>query len=473
MSEIPGGKKPELLRSLGLREGIAIHVGVILGSGIFIVPATIAGHLPAMGPIMLVWIFAGLLTLFGALSLAELSSVLPEAGGPYVYLRQSFGRLWAFLFSWNDFFINKAGSAAAIAMAFSTYLGYFVPAMGPDHVLFRQEFSVFGYPSAFFIGWNQIGAMAAIVIVTIINVQGVRFGGWVMNFFTSAKVFALVGLIFAAFFSVQGSSANYLPWWPSEWTSQMTAAFGLAMISALWAYDGWIDVTLTAGEFRNPERNVPRSLIFGTLLIIVLYLSANLAYAYVIPIGEMPGSSSIAADVAQVVLGPIGASLIVAGIICSTFGATNGMLLAGPRSIFAAGADGTFARGFGRVHPRSHSPYIAIATLGIWGSVLTLSGTYEQIVSYVVFGSWSFYGLTAASVIILRRRMSNAKRLYRAWGYPYTTILFVGITIWFLFNTLVEDTRNAVIGIFLLVIGLPFYFYQMRKGRKQVGESDN
>jgi APA family basic amino acid/polyamine antiporter len=416
---------------------------------------------------MLVWAIAGLLTLFGALSLAELSSVLPQAGGPYVYLRHSFGRLWAFLFSWNDFFINKAGSAAAIAMAFATYLGFFIPAISPGHVLYQQELSLLGYSFPFAIGWNQIVAMVAITIVTIVNVRGVRWGGWVMNVFTTAKVVALVGLVLAVALSSKGSVANFLPWWLDEWTAETTSAFGLAMISALWAYDGWIDVTLTAGEFKNPHRNVPRSLLIGTLLIIVLYVSANLAYAYVIPISQMPGSPRIAADVAQVVLGPIGASLIVAGIMCSTFGATNGMLLAGPRSIFAAGVDGTFAGSFGRVHSESRSPYVAITTLGIWGGILTLSGTYEQIISYVVFGSWTFYAMTAVSVIILRRRRPEAARPYRTWGYPYTTLLFVAIAIWFIINTLLEDTRNAIIGIFLLLMGLPFYFHWQRRGRRE------
>jgi APA family basic amino acid/polyamine antiporter len=465
-TKVTGEDKPRLLRALGFREGIAIHIGVILGSGIFIVPATIAGHLPAMGPIMLVWVFAGLLTLFGALSLAELSAVLPQAGGPYVYLRHTFGQLWAFLFSWNDFFINKAGSAAAIAMAFATYLGYFIPAVSPDDALYRENLFLLGYHFDFSLGWNQIVAMVAIGTVTVINTRGVRFGGWVMNILTTAKVLALVGLILAAVSSGKGTTANYLPWWPNEWTAQTTAAFGLAMISALWAYDGWIDVTLTAGEFKNPQRNVPRSLLIGTLLIILLYVAANLAYAYVIPISNMPGSPRIAADVAQAVLGPLGASLLVVGIMCSTFGSTNGMLLAGPRSIFAAGADGTFAERFGKIHPTFHTPYVAIVTLGIWGGLLTLTGTYDQIISYVVFGSWAFYALTAASVMILRRQMPHVDRPYKAWGFPYTTSLFIGIAIWFLYNTVVEDTRNALIGILLLLLGLPFYYYWMKKGRK-------
>ncbi|MGB2868816.1 MAG: amino acid permease [Bacteroidota bacterium] len=455
--------QPQLLRVLGLREGIAIHMGVIIGSGIFLVPATIAGRLHAMGPIMLVWIVAGMLTLFGALSLAELSAVLPQAGGPYVYLRNSFGKVWGFLFSWNDYFINKAGSAAAIAVAFVTFLGYFFPVLSPENAFYRSAWSLFGHPMDFAFGWTQIVAMLTIALVTWINVRGVKFGGWVMNIFTSAKVIALVGLILAVLFSGKGSSANFLPWWPDHWTGELTSAFGLAMISALWAYDGWIDVTLTAGEFKNPQRNVPLSLVFGTLAIIALYLAANLAYAYVIPLETMAGSTRIAADVAQTVLGPIGASLIVVGIMCSTFGSTNGMTLGGPRSIYAAGADGTFAKSFGKVHPKYHSPYVAVITLGVWGSILTLSGTYDQITSYVVFGSWAFYALTALSVIVLRRKMPDAVRPYKAWGYPYATLLFVAVATWFIYNTLVEDPRNAIIGIVLLLVSLPFYFYWTRK----------
>jgi APA family basic amino acid/polyamine antiporter len=453
--------KPSLLRVLGLREGIAIHMGVIIGSGIFLVPATIAGHLHAMGPIMLVWIVAGMLTLFGALTLAELSAVLPQAGGPYVYLSHSFGRIWGFLFSWNDFFINKAGSAAAIAVAFATYLGYFIPAITQQNTFFMFGSSIFGSPVGF--GWIQLIAIATIVLVTIINVHGVKLGGWVMTVFTSAKVIALVGLILAAFLSGKGSTQNFLPWWPGHWGSEMFSAFGLAMISALWAYDGWIDVTLTAGEFKNPERNVPWSLLIGTIAVITLYLLANLAYAFVIPLDVMSTSGRIAGDVAQTVLGRVGASLVVIGIMCSTFGTTNGMLLGGPRSLYAAAIDGTIAKSLGKVHPRYHSPYVAIITMGIWGSLLTLSGTYDQITSYVVFGSWGFYALTALSVIVLRKKMPDAVRPYKAWGYPYATLLFVAIAGWFLYNTLVEDTRNAMIGIILLLVSLPLYFYWTRK----------
>ena len=456
-------QKPQLLRALGLKEGIALHMGVIIGSGIFLVPATIAGHLHAMGPIMLVWIVAGMLTLFGALTLAELSSVLPQAGGPYVYLRHSFGRVWGYMFSWNDFFINKAGSAAAIAIAFATYLGYFIPGVSPEHAFVRSEYVFLGEHLEFSFGWTQIVAIMTIMLVTAINVRGVKFGGWVMNFFTTAKVLALVGLIVAVFVSGEGSSANFLPWWPEDWTSQLTAAFGLAMISALWTYDGWIDVTLAAGEFRNPERNVPLALLIGTLAVIALYLAANLAYAFAIPLDAMAGSTRIAADVAGRVLGPVGVSLIIIGIMSSAFGSTNGMLLAGPRSLYAAGNDGSIAKVFGKVHPRYHSPYVSIVTLGVWGSILTLSGTYDQITSYVVFGSWFFYALTALSVIVLRRTMPDARRPYKAWGYPYATLLFVAIAGWFIYNTLLEDTRNALIGIVLLLLSLPLYYYWIRR----------
>ncbi len=437
-------------------------MGVIIGSGIFIVPATIAGHVPATGPMILVWIVAGMLSLFGALSLAELSAVLPQAGGPYVYLRHSFGRIWGFLFSWNDFFINKAGSAAAIAVGFATFLGHFVPALDGEPLI-GTHLSFFGLEFDVSIGWIQIVAMAVIVIVTLINVRGVRFGGWVMTIFTTAKVLALIGLIAAVFISGNGSAENFRPWWPDDWAANLTAGFGIAMISALWAYDGWIDVTLTAGEFKNPTRNVPLSLILGPLLVIVLYVGANIAYAYVIPMADMQGSSRVAADVALTALGPVGASLIVIGILCSTFGSTNGMLLNGPRSIFAASADGSAMKALGTIHPRHHSPWVAVVTLGVWSVLLTLSGTYDQITAYVVFGSWFFYGLAAASVITLRRKMPDVERPYKATGYPYLTLLFLLVVTWFLANTLIENTRDAVIGIFLLVIGLPFYYYWNKK----------
>jgi basic amino acid/polyamine antiporter, APA family len=304
--------------------------------------------------------------------------------------------------------------------------------------------------------------MSIIILVTLINVRGVKFGGWVMTIFTTAKLVALIGLILAAFFSAKGSGANFIPWWPEQWSKGMTVGFGLAMISALWAYDGWISISLTAGEFKNPQRNVPLSLLIGTLVVIVLYIAANLAYVYIIPLNVMVGSSRIAADVASTVFGPLGASLIIIGILCSTFGTTNGQLLSGPRSIYAAGVDGTFSKKFSRVHPRYKTPHVAIITMGIWGCLLTLSGTFEQITSYVVFASWWFYALTVLSVIVLRRTMPDVPRPYKAWGYPYATLAFVAIAGWFLYNTLLEDTRNAIVGIILIIISLPFYYYWTR-----------
>ncbi len=460
--------QPKLIRALGLREGISIQMGMIIGSGIFVVPAAISGHLHALGPILLVWILGGLLILFGALTLAELSSVLPQAGGPYVYLRHGFGPAWAFMFSWNHYFINTAGSIAAIAVAFATYLGHFIPALSPQRPLFSWHWVLFGHTIDFTIGWVQIAAMATIAVVTFINVRGVKLGGWVMNLFTAAKITALVGLIVAVALAGKGTAANLLPFWPAHWTRELTAGFGLSMISVLWAYDGWITITLTAGEFKNPRRNVPLALVAGTLAVIALYVAANVAYAYVIPLSVMAASPRIAADVATVVLGPAGVALIIAGILCSTLGTLHGCVLGGPRCMYAAGADGTFAANFARVHPRFHTPVVAIVTLGTWGGLLTLSGTYDQITSYVVFGSWGFYALTALAVIALRRKMPYAPRPYKAWGYPYTTLLFVGVTLWFLYNTLMRDTRNAIIGIVLLVIALPFYFHW--KGKEVKGD---
>ena len=434
---------PRLSRSLGLREGIAIQIGMIIGSGIFLTPSTIAGHLVALGPILLVWALGGLMVLFGALTLAELSSLLPETGGPYIYLEHSFGRLWAFLYSWNHFFINTAGSVAALAVAFATYLGFWAPGMAPWKV--------------------RAVAVAAIAVVTAINVRGVRLGGWVMDIFTAAKLLALAGLIAAAFFSGKGNAVNLLPFWPDHWTHSLTTGFGLSMISVLWAYDGWTTVTLTAGEMESPRRNVPLSLVLGTAAVICIYLAANVAYAYVLPRPALAASPRVAADVAGIALGRSGAAFVIAGILCSTFGTMHGCVLGGPRCLYAAAADGTFSKTFSRVHPRFHTPALAVVTLGGWGALLTLSGTYEQITAYVVFGSWAFYALTALAVIVLRRKMADAARPYRAWGYPYATLVFVAVVAWFLWSTLVHDTRNAAIGIGLLLISLPCYYYWSRK----------
>jgi APA family basic amino acid/polyamine antiporter len=459
-------QSPQLRRVLGLREGLSIHISAIIGSGIFVVPATIAGHLHSTGLILVVWVLGGMLSLFGALTVAELSSLFPEAGGPYVYLRNSFGRIWGYMFSWNHFFINTAGSLAAIAVAFARYLGYFFPALVPVEPLFSHSISLFGYPIPLQIEATQLVAMSVIGIATLVNIRGVRLGGWVTNIFTAAKVLALVAIIFAVFSSGKGSAGNFLPWWPDHWSGDLTSAFGLAMISVLWSYEGWTTVTQSAGEMRNPEKNIPFSLLIGTAVVIVLYLAVNLAYIYVMPLEQMVGSQRIAADAASLVLGPVGTSLVIAGILCSTFGTINNSFLSDARSMYAAGADNTFAPGFGKIHARFGTPFVTLIALGVWSALLTLSGSYDQIASYVIFGSWMFYGLTAVSVIILRRRMPDVPRPYKAWGYPYATLLFVAAAGWILFNTLVEASRDAMIGIVLLLASLPFYwFYARRRGK--------
>jgi basic amino acid/polyamine antiporter, APA family len=457
--------EPQLLRALGLKEGLAIHMSAIIGSGIFVVPAVIAGHLHSMGLILIVWIAGGLLSLFGALTVAELSSFHSAAGGPYLYLKDSFGRVWGYMFSWNHFFINTAGSLAAIAVAFATYLGYFFPSLVTPAPIFHFSATLLTIPIEFTFRGTQLVAMIVIFVATLVNIRGVRLGGWVTNFFTLAKVLALLALIVAVFSSGKGSAANFTPWWPEHWSSELTSAFGLAMISVLWSYEGWTTVTQSAGEMSKPEKNIPRALLIGTVLIIILYLCANLAYAYVIPIGQMAGSERIAADAASVVLGPIGTSLVIAGILCSTFGTINNSFLSDARSMYAAGADGAFAPGFGKIHAGFRTPYITVIALGLWSALLTLSGSYDQIASYVIFGSWFFYGLTALSVIVLRKKMPDVPRPYKAWGYPYATLLFVCAAGWILWNTVVEDTRAAVIGIGLLLLSLPFYFYWTRRKR--------
>lgn len=456
---------PQLLRVFKLREGISIQIGSMIGSGIFIVPAIISKNLESMGPILIAWILGGALVFFGSLSLAELSSMFPVSGGPYVYIRESFGRVWAFLYSWNYFFVCSAGSVAALSVAFATYMGYFLPHLSLDNIIIKYSINLFGNYIQLSIGYIQIVAIFCIALITAINIRGAKFAGWLLNILTLSKIIVLGTLILVIFFSGKGNISNYTPWWPNHWTKDLIVPFGLSFISVLWAYDGWAIITLTSGEFKNPRRNIPLAMLIGTITVILVYICANLGYAYIVPITHMSNSPRIAADVAQIVLGPKGTSFIVIGILCSTLGALSSSILGSPRSVYAAGIDNSFAKSFRKIHPRFKTPYFALITFGIWSGLLTLSGTYEQIISYVIFSSWIFYLLCVSAVILLRLKAPHAERPYKTWGFPYTSIVFIVVAGWFLLNTLKNDLRNALIGILLLLISLPFYAFWSRKSR--------
>jgi APA family basic amino acid/polyamine antiporter len=467
-------------RALGPFTGATLVVGTVMGSGIFLTPSTIAQRVGGFGTaaILFVWCFCGVLSLAGALSYAELGAMFPHAGGQYIFLREAYGRLTAFLYGWMEFWVARGGSIAALAVAFARYAAYFTHADDPTS---RR--------------WTSF---AAIVTLTGINYLGVRLGGIVQVMFTAAKVGALALLVVCAFTLRGGSVENWTPFVHSApnvgWLA-FFSAFGLAMIQALWAYDGWTNGAAPAEEMKDPQRNIPRALVGGTLAIIAIYLTANLAYHYVLPLDRIVLSKRVASDVANILLGPllgerpgqerIGGGLLAAAVMASTFGAVNGLLLTGPRIFFAMSRDGLFFRNMGRLHRKYRTPYASILVLGLWASFLVLfpmdrvvhslfgwrlksdlGDQFDDLLTFVIFGSWVFYGLSVAAVFVLRRRHPEMPRPYRAWGYPWVPALFVITSVAFVAHTLVTQPLQSLTGVVIVLAGVPAYlkWSRTRKG---------
>jgi len=442
----PAHHASDLPRVLGLKDVVGIVVGTMIGSGIFIVPATVAEAVKAPLLLLLVWMVGGVLTFFGALSLAELGAAFPQAGGMYVFLREAYGKLIAFLFGWTLFLIIDSGSMATLAVAFSSkYLPQFIE-------LSRTE--------------TKAVAVALVFILAVINYIGVRWGALVQNILTVIKFSALVGVCGVVFASAKGNPAHFVNPLPPPFSFSLIGAFGVGLVGALWALKGWEVATFTAGELRTPEKNLPRGILIGTIIVVLLYLGANLAYLYAVPVQEMAKSSRIASDAMNIAIGPVGASLIALAILFSITGAANGHLLTGPRVYYAMSRDGLFFGKVARVHPRFLTPHISIMALGIWSSLLCLSGTFEELFTYVVFGLWIFFGLTVAAVLILRKKRPGLVRPYKTWGYPWTPALFVLAALFISVNTLINRFWNSFAGLLLIFLGLPAYFYWRRKLEK-------
>ncbi len=450
-----------LLRALGPVATTAVMVGSVVGSGIFLVPNTIAGQVGGFGVMMLVWLVSGLLTLFGALSYSELGGMIPDVGGQYAYLREAYGRLPAFLFGWTEFLVVKAGSIAAVAVAFAMYAGVFVPEP------FLPEFHKTVHLGPLVMDDIGVKAAAILCILTLsaVNYLGVKFGGWVQNVFTFLKVGALLGLVGSVFLFGHRAADAFQPFWPSGGNAQSLSAFGIAMVAALWAFDGWNNTTYMAAEVRNPRKNIPLALAVGSLIAIGLYLAANAAYAYALPLPQIAGSRLVAADAVRTFLGPIGGGLISAAVMVSAFGTVNGMILSGPRVTYAMARDGLFFASFGEVHPRFRTPHAATAVQAVWACLLTLSGRYDQLFTYVIFAAWMFYAMTTAAVFVLRRKRPDAERPYKTWGYPVVPAAFIAVSAWLVVNTLATDPRDSLMGLGIVCLGVPVYLaYHRRRG---------
>lgn len=441
------GATRTLPRAVGFLGSTAIVVGTIIGSGIFLVPHDVAQQVGSVRSLMLVWILGGVLSLGGALSLAELGAATPEAGGVYVYLRQAYGKLFAFLYGWAALAVIESGSIATLAVAFGIYTASFLPLTPLD---------------------QKLVAASVILVLTLINVAGVRKGAAVQTVFMLAKLSGLAIIIGLAFFRGAAPVApiQSLP------TPQTTfASFGIALIGVLWAYQGWHILSYAAGEVRDPSRLLPRSYFVGTIVIVSVYLLANFAYLRVLPLAAMAEHQRVAASAMEVLAGPRGAAFVSALILCSIFGALNGNVLGGARVYFAMARDRVFFAAVGRVHPRYETPATAILIQGAWSVVLASSGSFKQLYTYVIFTGWIFYGAAVLAVVVLRRKQPELARPYRVWGYPLMPLAFTLVALVIVVNTMIRSPVESSIGLALVVAGVPIYFLWRRLNASRFLES--
>ena len=432
-------------RVLGLRDLILIVIGTVIGSGIFLVPGGVVRQTGGYaGPALVVWIVGGVLSLLGALAYGELGAMNPAAGGLYVYLRDAFGPVPAFLYGWTFFLVIATGSAATLAVASSAYLQQFF-SLGP-------------------VG-QKAAAVSLLAIVAAINVRSTRRSADVQNWSTAIKVGALLTMS-AVLLAFGGDTRQAAAFWPPSFTASIASGMGLGMIGVLWAYEGWQYVTFSAGEATSPQRTFPRAIVTGTASLIGIYLFANVGYLAALGPGGVATSNRVAAEAVSSVAGAAAGKLIAAAILVSIFSATNGITITAPRVYYAMARDGLFFRRLGDVHPRYGTPAISIIVGTVWAMVLAASGTFEQLLTYVVFVGWIFYGLGAACVFALRRKQPTAIRPFRVPGYPWTPLLFIVAAVALVANTIATQPVRAAIGIGVVLLGLPVYVVWRNAARR-------
>jgi basic amino acid/polyamine antiporter, APA family len=446
---------PSLVRGLGLWDSVLLTIGSVVGTGIFITPGDMAKHLPHAGWILLAWAAGGLLSLAGALTYAELGVLFPRAGGLYQYLKETYGPLWGFLYGWTAFLVIMSGGIAAIGVAFGEYLGSFLPFFSTRHLLLRVPVGSWTWT----LSGGQVAAVLAVLAITVINHFGLREGAGVQNAFTVLKigsiaVFGGLGLLVQP--RVAGALTAALP--PSVATpGALVSAFGVAMIAVLWTFDGWYALTCSAGEVRDPGRNLPRGLIYGTAAVTGLYLLLNLAYARALSIPAIAASDRVGEAAAAALFGPTAARLVSAAVLISTFGCLSSTILYSSRIYLPMAEDGVFFPALATIHPRYRTPTASLWAQTLWTVLLTVSGTYEQLYTYVVFASVLFAAATGVAVFVLRRRRPLAARPYRTWGYPAVPALFVLACLLLVGNTLWERPGESLWGLGLVALGLPAY----------------
>jgi APA family basic amino acid/polyamine antiporter len=386
-----------------------------------------------------------------------MGAMFPRSGGVYVFLREAYGELPAFLYGWVAMLVVISGGIAGVAVGFAEYLSYFIPAFTTSAALI----SIPGPLGTITISPGQVVGAAAVATLGAINYVGVRSGNMTNVVLTAAKVTGLAALLVMALFAANVQPL-FIPVAPPGITRPL-AGFGVAMIAVLWTYEGWYFVTYAAGEIKDPQRNVPRAIVFGLLTLIAIYLFVNLAYLYALSIDEMRGVTRIAERAATALVGAWGASLVALTVVVSTFGCNAAAILAGSRLLFAMAGDGVFLSAASRVHPRYRTPHVAIVALTVWSMLLTLSGSYEQLFTYVMFSSILFNVVTGFALFRLRRSQPNTPRPYRAWGYPVVPLLFIVGSTAFVINTFLERPMESLAGLGLMAVGVPVYLVSRKK----------
>ena len=450
--------RPELARDLTLSHAGAVVVGTIIGSGIFLVPSEMMQAVGSARLVYLAWVVGGLLSFFGALTYAELGAMKPQAGGEYVYVRDAYGPLAGFLYSWTWFLIAKPASIASITTGLVRILGTFAVFSFLSHACFSPA-----WIPHFTVTYGQVVAIGATLLISWLNYVGVRRAGDFQLLFTLLKIAIILGIVAVGFSYSGGTWSNFA----TEFTGAKggVAGFFAALVAALWAYDGWNDLNMVAGEIRNPQRNIPLSLIWGVATVGVLYIMVNAAVQYVLPAAAVAVSERPASDAVALVLGHAGASLVSAGMAISMLVTLNGTTMSGARVPFAMARDGYFFEAIAKVHPRFHTPYVAIIVqCGLAIILLLLGGSFRQLFSLTIFAEWMFYMIAASTIFVFRRRDPNLARPYRVWGYPVVPALFVLVAAALLYYTFTDNLKSSAGGCLAILAGVPvFYFFARRR----------
>ena len=451
---------PSLRRALTIWGATSIVIGTVIGGGVFLVPSSMIRNAGSVPRVFAVWIVGGLLSLFGALTYSELAAAMPEAGGEYVYLSAAYGPFWGFLYGWTQFWVAKSGSIATLAASFYIYLTVFLPSLETPFI--HTDWRIGPHGAPFEIRYGQLVGIGLIVMLAAVNYLGVKVGGGVQVFVTCLKMVLIGGIICIGLFSGRGDFSHL----GGHVASTMgVAGLFAALVSALWAYDGWNNVSMVSSEVINPQRNLPRALILGTGAVIITYLAINLSYFYVLNPAQVAGSKRVASDMMSVLYGSWAAKGIALAVLISVFAALNGSILSGSRVPYAMARDGLFFPAMARVHPLFRTPGISIIGLALWSCVVLLSGWFDDLYNFVIFGSWILYLLTAASVFVLRWRRPEMVRPYQVTGYPIVPVLFVCVALALLGQTLLSRPRESLMGLALMAAGIPFYFYWKVRGK--------